>query len=457
MTYWTLTPRALLQGHPAAKMWPYVLPSVGGAIEWLRALGVERGQRVGLAGVNAPTTAALLQALPLTGVTTVLFNRRLTLVELENQVAHARLDYLIADRAHPLAERRQAISLPDNFADQPLAEVTPLADHDAALVLFTSGTSGQAKAARLSWSAIRHAADAAVQVFSLASGTTWLGCLPLDHIGGASVIFRSGRGGGTVILQDRFAATTTTQIIDQHEINGISVVPTMLHRLMSERGNRPWPPALRYLLTGGGPLTSELIARCTALGLPPCQTYGLTEAASQVCTLLPHHAHMHPGSAGLPLPGMQVQISNGVIEVRGPTLFSGYEEYGVVRKPLAPNSWFNTGDLGHKDAQGFLTVYGRHTDLIISGGENIYPADLEAILERHPAIAEAGVYAIADAEWGQIVAVVLVAHGEPLSDAEFIAWCAINVANFKRPRRWRWATALPRTATGKLQRHLLAD
>ena len=455
MTHWTLTPRALLPGHPAAVMWPFLLPSVGGAMLWLRSLGIERGQRIGLAGVNAPTTAALLQALPLTGVTTVLFNRRLTLAELENQVVNARLDHLIADPTHPLAERRQAIFLPDKFADQPVAEVTPLADNDAALVLFTSGTSGQAKAARLSWSAIRYAADAAVQVLSLTPGTSWLGCLPLDHIGGASVIFRSGRGGGTVVLQDRFAAPATTQIIDAHEVNGISVVPTMLHRLINERENRPWPAALRCILTGGGPLTTELMARCTALGLPPSQTYGLTEAASQVCTLLPHDAAMHPGTAGLPLPGMEIRINDGVIHVRGPSVFSGYEEQGIVREPLAPNRWFNTGDLGELDAHGFLTVHGRRTDLIISGGENIYPAEIEATLERHPAIAEAGVYGIADAEWGQVVAAVLVAHGEPLKDTDFTAWCAMNLATFKRPRRWRWTTALPRTATGKLQRHLL--
>ena len=455
MTHWTLTPRALLPGHPAAVMWPFLLPSVGGAMVWLRTLGIERGQRIGLAGVNAPTTAALLQALPLTGVTTVLFNRRLTLAELENQVVNARLDHLIADPTHPLAERRQALSIPDTFADQPVTDVTPLADNDAALVLFTSGTSGQAKAARLNWSAIRHAADSAVQVLALTPGNTWLGCLPLDHIGGASVIFRSGRGGGTVVLQDRFAASATTQIIDAHEANGISVVPTMLHRLINERENRPWPAALRCILTGGGPLTAELIARCTALGLPPSQTYGLTEAASQVCTLLPHDAVMHPGTAGLPLPGMEIRIKDGVIHVRGPSVFSGYEEQGIVREPLAPNSWFNTGDLGELDAHGFLTVHGRRTDLIISGGENIYPAEIEATLERHPAIAEAGVYGIADAEWGQVVAAVLVAHGEPLKDTDFTAWCAMNLANFKRPRHWRWATTLPRTATGKLQRHLL--
>lgn len=457
MTAWTLTPRALLPGHPAAVWWPYLLPGVGGALVWLRAHGIERGQRIGLAGLNTPTTAALLQALPLAGVTTVLFNRRLTADDVEAQATRAQVDRVLTEASHPFAGRRKTIAIPAAFADQPVADATPLADGDAALVLFTSGTSGTAKAARLSWAALRHSADAAVQVLPLAPGSTWLGCLPLDHIGGAMVILRSGRGGGTVVLHDGFDAEAVTQAIDAGEVHGASVVPTMLHRLLAARGDRPWPATLRCLLTGGGPLSSDIIARSTALGLPPSQTYGLTEAASQVCTLLPHHAAAHAGSAGRALPGMQVRIVDGVIQVRGPALFSGYETDGVVCEPLPADGWFSTGDLGELDADGFLTVHDRRTDLILSGGENLYPAEIEAALERHPQIAEASVYGVADAEWGQVVAAVLVARGDPPNDDAFTAWCAEHLAGFKRPRRWRWAQELPRTATGKLQRHLLGE
>ena len=154
---------------------------------------------------------------------------------------------------------------------------------------------------------------------------------------------------------------------------------------------------------------------------------------------------------------MQVRIVDGVIAVRGPALFSGYETAGSVTEPLSADGWFNTGDLGELDANGYLTVFGRRCDLILSGGENIYPAEIEAALERHPQIAEAGVYGVIDDEWGQVVAAVLVARGEPPSDADLTTWLASTVAGFKRPRRWRWATALPRTATGKLQRQQLAD
>lgn len=457
MTSWTLTPRALLPGHPASVLWPYLLPGVGGALVWLRSQGIERGQRIGLAGLNTPTTAALLQALPLAGVTTVLFNRRLTPDELAEQVTRAHVNRVIADREHPLAGRRTTLPIPAAFPDQPVADATPLSGNQPALVLFTSGTSGTAKAARLSWTALQHAADAAVEVLALTPGSTWLGCLPLDHIGGAMVIMRSGRGGGTVVLHDGFDAEAVTQAIDAGAVHGASVVPTMLHRLLAARADRPWPATLRCLLTGGGPLSAEAIARSTALGLPPGQTYGLTEAASQVCTLLPADTAAHAGSAGRAVPGMQVRIVDGVIQVRGPALFSGYETDGVVSEPLPADGWFSTGDLGELDAQGFLTVHGRRTDLIVSGGENVYPAEIEAALERHPQIAEAGVHGVIDVEWGQVVAAVLVARGEPPSDDEFTAWCAEHLAGFKRPRRWCWARELPRTATGKLQRHLLGE
>ncbi|MBA3699858.1 MAG: AMP-binding protein [Planctomycetes bacterium] len=452
---WTLTPRALLPGHPAAVLWPYLLPGVGGALVWLRSHGIERGQRIGLAGLNTPATAALLQALPLAGVTTVLFNRRLTGDDLMAQAGRAHVNRILAEPTHPLAKRRTTIAIPAVFPDQPVADATPLTDTNAALVLFTSGTSGTAKAARLSWAALRHAADAAVQTLGLTPASTWLGCLPLDHIGGAMVVLRSGRGGGTVMLHERFDADAVTQVIDGGAIHGLSVVPTMLHRLLAARGERPWPTTLRCLLTGGGPLAPDDIARSTALGLPPSQTYGLTEAASQVCTLLPTEAAAHPGSAGRPLPGMQVRIVDEVIQVRGPALFSGYEDAGVVGEPLPADGWFSTGDLGTIDDKEFLTVHGRRSDLIVSGGENVYPAEVEAVLERHPLIAEAGVYGISDAEWGQVVAAVLVARGPPPDDDQLGGWLATNLAGFKQPRRWRWAEALPRTASGKLQRHLL--
>ncbi len=454
MSHWFLPLQKLPVDHPATRCWHYILPNVGGALAWLRSLGVTRGCRLGLAGANTPETAALLQAAPLAGATTILFNRRLTINELLQQRDQAAVSLVIADQHHPLASFSTII--PPTFAHDALPDVSPLLPTDPGFIIFTSGTSGQAKAARLSWSAICSACDSATAILNMDPNTTWLGCLPLDHIGGASIILRAGRCGNTVLLCTHFDATAINQLLGIRPVDGISVVPTMLHRLLNDRQSRPWPTTLRILLTGGGPLSAELINRSTALGLSPHQTYGLTEAASQVTTLLPADAASHPGSAGRPIPGMELRITYDVIEIRGSSLFDGYEIDGQLSEPHDANSWFNTGDIGQVDNDGFLTIHARRTDLIISGGENVYPTEIEAILERHPAIAEAGVFAINDPEWGQRVAAVVVARASPLSNADLDAWCAQHLAAFKCPKRWHWAKTLPRTATGKLQRHLLS-
>jgi O-succinylbenzoic acid--CoA ligase len=390
----------------------------------------------------------------LAGATTILFNRRLTTNELLQQRNHAAISLLIADPHHPLAN--VATIIPPSFAQDALCNVTPLQPADPAFIIFTSGTSGQAKAARLSWSAICSASDNATAVLNMDSNTIWLGCLPLDHIGGASIILRAGRCGNSVLLSSHFDATAINQLLEITPVHGMSIVPTMLHRLLQDRQARPWPTTLRILLTGGGPLSADLIARSTALGLPPQQTYGLTEAASQVTTLLSSEAAAHPGSAGRSLPGTELKIIDGMIAIRGPSLFDGYENDGLLSEPHSAHSWFMTGDIGQVDKDGYLTVHARRSDLIISGGENVYPAEVEAVIERHPAIAEVGVYGISDPEWGQVVAAVVVARHIPPTTTELETWCAQFLAPFKCPKKWRWATSLPRTATGKLQRHLLS-
>jgi O-succinylbenzoic acid--CoA ligase len=462
---WSLVPEPCPAGFPGPWLW--LLPGVGAALDWLRAAGLERGARAGLAGLNTPATAALLLAAPLAGVTLVLLNRRLAPGELAAQVAQARIRAVLAAPGHPLATHPAARLLPESFPAGPArTPPTPLADGDAALVLFTSGTTGAARAARLDLAALRHAGAAAVAHLGLGPAERWLACLPLDHIGGASMVTRAALSGCALLLVERFAAEAVAEALAAHAITGLSVVPTMLRRLVDAQAGRPWPVTLRTILTGGGPLDAALIAHCTALGVAPCQTYGLTEAASQVCTLRPEEAAAHPGSAGRALPGMALRVQGahgaaaapgtvGEILVRGPGLFSGYEDAaGALTTPFA-DGWFATGDLGELDSGGFLTVHCRRTDLILSGGENLYPAEIEGVLATHPGLADAAVVPSPDPEWGQVPTALLVARAAPLPAAELATWIAARLPGFKRPRRWTWVASLPRTATGKLQRFRL--
>jgi O-succinylbenzoic acid--CoA ligase len=451
----------------AAQPWRWWLPGVAGALSWLADHGLKAGMRMGLAGANLPACAALLQAAPLSGITTVLFNRRLSPTALGAQLRESACAALVTAPGGARAEagRIPTILLPEDFpACAAHPSLAPLSREQAALVLFSSGTGGEPKAVRLSMAALSAAAAAAVERLALVRADHWLGCLPLDHIGGASLVLRAGLCGYTLTLVERFDATAVDQLLGGG-VTGISVVPTMLDRLVAARAGRAWPPSLRVLLTGGAPLAGELALSTSRLGLAACETYGLTEAASQVCTSAP--ADATPGSCGTPLPGMALRIrrpdggvagpgESGIIEIAGAALFDGYEQDGEVVQRHPRGAWFATADLGTLDGAGRLSVQGRSDDLINSGGEKIDPAEIEAVLERHPAILEAGVHGAPDAQWGQLVSAVLVARGAPPPAAELQAWCSERLGGFRSPRAWRFVAALPRTASGKLQRRKLA-
>jgi O-succinylbenzoic acid--CoA ligase len=444
----------------------YLIPGAGAALAWLRGHGLDPGARLGLVAENTPTVLALLQAAALGGVCVVLVNRRLDAAARAAQAASAGLDAWIG----PADVAVKSLVLPTEFAlaQRPdPAHLTAPEGERPALVLFTSGTTGTPKAARLSVRALASAARAATERLALSPADTWIACLGLDHIGGASFAWRAAVCGHRLRLVERFAPAAVNALIDGGD-SGISVVPTMLHRLIAERGaradpeQRRWPATLRVLLTGGGPLPDALAARSAALGVEPSQTYGLSECASQVCTLHPA-ASEGRGSAGVPLPGAGLRIVSddgdpappgavGRIEVRGPMLFSGYEERGTLPLPQVPTQWFNTGDLGHLDDDGRLHVHCRRSDLIVTGGENVYPAQLEAALAEHPRVAQAAVWGEDDEEWGQVVTAALVAAGPEPAREDFSAWMAARLPGFQRPRRWAFVAELPLTANGKLAR-----
>ncbi len=412
------------------------LPGAAAAAMWLRRQ-VRPGARVVFRSAPTPAAAALIQGAWAAGVCLIPLNRRLAPSEAADVLARARAD-LVLDEDLP-----EFAGTGDPGRDE----------HDPAapgLILFTSGTSGVPKAVRLARRALRASAGAAALRLELTAADTWGACLPLDHIGGIGIILRSMLTGCAVQLHPRFDPAAVAAGLAAGA-TGISLVPTMLHRLVAQ--DQQWPTHLRTLLIGGGPLPRSLAERSHQLGRAPAQTYGLTECASQVCTLAPDEAAAGLGTAGTPVAGMEVSLTlAGAIRVRGSSLMDGYEDLPL---PFDADGWFTTGDLGAFDAAGRLTVLGRHDEVLVTGGEKAPPHEIEAHLEAHPGIREAGVYGVPDAEWGQQICAVLVAAAEPLPEAEVREWLA-QLSDFKRPKRWRWAAALPRTALGKLQRQRLA-
>lgn len=311
--------------------------------------------------------------------------------------------------------------------------------------LFTSGTTGVPNVVRLTRENFEANARASAERMGADSSHRWLGTLPLFHIGGLAMLFRVASMAGSIDLEASFDAGRVALAFDAG-VTHASLVPTMLDRVMPLLApNGGGRGSLVAILIGGGPMTSTTLKAARALGLPVLQTYGLTEACSQVTTELMSEAD--GTTAGPAIPGVQVRIMNpdgdgvGEIEVQGPTVALGY------------GPWLATKDLGRLDARGRLTIFSRRTDLIVTGGENVYPAELEGVLREHPAIRDVAVGAKEDAEWGQLVAAVIELNSA-ITNEELQAWARERLASFKVPRAWVRAS-VPRNATGKVDRAAL--
>jgi o-succinylbenzoate---CoA ligase len=341
--------------------------------------------------------------------------------------------------------RARAVLVPTDPREShpPTAEGVEAVDGDT--VLFTSGTTGVPKPVVLSRANHEASAIASAWNLGVAPDDRWLCVLPLHHVGGLAILWRSVIYGTTVVLHERFEVGAVVAAVASGEVTLASLVPTMLRRMraagMSGAGS------LRAILLGGGPVPRELLEWAAAAGLPVLQTYGMTETASQVATLRAGEAVMHHGSAGRPLLGVELRVAEGgEILLRGPM---------VARGAMADDGWLHTGDAGHLDEDGFLHVEGRIDEVIVTGGENVGAVEVEDALLSHPAVADAAVSGRPDREWGEAVTawVVLATH---VPDAELAAHCRAHLAGHKVPKAFLRVEELPRNAAGKVVRSRLS-
>ena len=471
VAHWArVAPDALALGGDGGVRWTYRELDREAArwADWLARHGAAPGERVALIAGNHPATVAVLHALARLGAVAAPLNTRLTAAEVCPQVDRLEPSLVLADPAFadrvPGAHVLDAGRLDDPVPAKDSATAPlPTLDADAPhTILFTSGTTGVPRGATLS--ARCHQASALASALNLGgdAGQRWLGTLPLFHAGGLAMMQRCAWYGAALTLHPGFDADRVSAALDGDGLTHASLVPTTLARLLDARDGRPLPATLRAVLIGGAPAPAALLDRAAHPGV--LHTYGLTEAASQVAT---ERLGDRPDrrTSGVPLVGTTIRIVDdrrrrlppgeaGEIEVRGPTIMTGYwREPEATARVLDADGWLRTGDLGELDAGGRLTVHARRVDLILSGGENVYPAEIEAVLVAHPAVADAAVVGIPDPEWGERPAAVLVGRAaDRPADAELDAWCRARLAGFKIPRRWAWATELPRNAAGKTDR-----
>lgn len=467
----------------------------GQLAEQLATAGVGEKSRVALLATNGLAYVAFVHALTRLGAILVPLNTRLTTEELRWQIGDVRAELLVstpalAERADalgsalptlpcailqtifPTPERAEIQLLIPESSPYPRSEIAPrpLIDLTATqVIMYTSGTTGKPKGVVITYGMQWWNASGSALNLGHSPHDCWLACLPLFHIGGLSILMRSVIYGISVLLLEKFEEHAVNQAILRDGVTIISVVAVMLQRMLDalDKGEQ-YPANLRCVLLGGGPAPRPLLEQCASLHIPVAQTYGLTESCSQAVTLAPADALRKLGSAGRPLLPVQLQIRQenqpvpagepGVIYLQGPTITPGYADRPDATAEAFQDGWFCTGDLGYLDADGYLYVLDRRSDLIISGGENVYPAEIESVLLAHPAISEAGVCGQPDPRWGQVAVAFITVHpGQQTDSAAILAYAQQRLARYKVPRTIHIVKELPRNSSGKLLRRALPD
>ncbi|MBE0642836.1 MAG: o-succinylbenzoate--CoA ligase [Bacteroidetes bacterium] len=450
-----------------AARWPERIALVDGDERWnwsrlhdeARALAAELQQTHGVAPGDIVATALendaghviLLHAIFLCGAIAAPLNVRLTAAEQSRQIAHL--------------QPRLFLSEPVSFTASS-ADFHPVQTDESRLcsILFTSGTSGEMKAVPHTWMNHRASAEGSAENLGVRTDDNWMCVIPLYHIGGLAIVTRSLFYGTALTVWKGFEASAILETLGRERITLLSLVPTMLQRMLEANASFTAAslPALRAILLGGAAASRTLWDDALARGLPVLGTYGLTETCSQVVTASPSALAAMAGSAGRPIGGAELRIEDehgnaltsgntGEICIRGTMVATGYLRNVPLTAERFANGWFHSGDVGMIDDANCLHVIGRRDDMIVTGGENVYPTEIEDILVRHPAVHETAVTGVEDADWGQKIAAAIVCHAD-LTVAELEDWCRREMAGYKIPRVWLRVEVLPRTASGKLIR-----
>ena len=435
-------------------------------------MGIRKGDKVGILQGNTFEMVLTIHAHMLIGTEMVLFNIRLSPKELLWQLKDSGVGTVFTDREHlsMLREYGQGKVCCIQDIEPAVSEtefdpfvVGEIDLHSPVTYMYTSGTTGRPKAVIQTYGNHWWSAAGSMLNLGLQERDVWLCAVPLFHISGLSILMRSVIYGMTVILHSHFDEQQVNRAIREQHVTIASVVTAMLNRLLINLKEEAYPAAFRCMLLGGGPAPLSILESCKKKGIPVYQTYGMTETSSQFVTLSPEYSLSKLGSAGKALFPCQLKIMDGQKEagvnevgeivVKGPNVTSGYagnEEANA--QAFLEGGWFRTGDMGRLDNDGFLYVVDRRSDLIISGGENIYPAELESAICEHPAVLEAGVTGLPDEKWGMVPIAFIVLKDQSCTVDELQEHCLNNLAKYKRPREMYIVKELPKNASNKLVR-----
>ena len=430
-----------------------------GVVHVARKLEPLQASRIAILSDNSVTMAIYVLATMVVHKELLLLNVHLKPKEIKNQLAQLDVTTVLHS-----VERREQLSnsfstivfesleriLSDEEADDTFDWT--FEDRDIAAIMNTSATTGQFKSVPLRWGQIRAHVQASKEVLGKTEQDNWLMILPLFHVSGLSILLRSLYNGTAVTILPKYDEAQVLKLIESENINMMSLVPTILTQLEPSISHHK----LRVILLGGEFIPMALIDACEKKSLPIYKTYGMTETFSQSVTFSVLDYPHKRDSVGKPLPGMQVRIDKpdadgvGEIHLTGPMVMTGY----IDKEPIDGD--LNTDDIGYVDEDGFVYILNRRKDLIISGGENIYPKELEDLVYTLPSVKECAVVPVPDPKWGQVPALFVAFHdGESMTADAILSFMTKSLAKYKVPKYVKILPALPRNGTGKIVRNEL--
>ena len=430
-----------------------------GVVHVARNLEPPQVSRIAILSDNSVTMAIYVLATMVVHKELLLLNVHLKPKEIENQLAQLDVTTVLhsVERQEQLPNSISTIvfeSLERILSDEEADDTFDwtFEDRDIAVIMNTSATTGQFKSVPLRWGQIRAHVQASKEVLGKTEQDNWLMVLPLFHVSGLSILMRSLYNGTAITILPKYDEIKVLELIKSEKINMMSLVPTILTQLEPKITHHK----LRVILLGGEFIPMALIDACEKKSLPIYKTYGMTETFSQSVTFSVLDYPHKRDSVGKPLPGMQVRIDKpdadgvGEIHLKGPMVMTGY----IDKEPIDGD--LNTDDIGYVDEDGFVYILNRRKDLIISGGENIYPKELEDLVYTLPSVKECAVVPVPDPKWGQVPALFVAFHdGESMTADEIVSFMTKSLAKYKVPKYVKILPALPRNGTGKIVRNEL--
>ena len=433
----------------------------------LVANDIRHKQRIAVLGPSKPSLIFMMYGCMHLQCEMVMLNRKLSKAELEYQIQDAEAEVVLVDDADvdllPEHIQKLTFSTVEESKAIPVEIAPDWSVNQTITIMYTSGTTGFPKGVRQTVGNHQSSALSSVLNIGLTVEDVWHCAVPLFHISGFSILVRSLLYGNEVKLYEKFDKERAVQDLAEGRVTHMSVVAVMLERILQglEEKQLKASPKFKVMLAGGGPVPKKYLERANSLDIAVCQTYGMTETSSQTATLSNKEALRKLGSVGKPLFFNQIKIDTkepgkeGEILIRGPHVTPGYIGRFADKSPTI-DGWLHTGDIGYLDDEGYLYVVDRRSDLIISGGENIYPAEVENVLMGHDAIREAGVCGIDDEVWGQVPIAFIVLKSD-IREEDLQNYCLEKLAKYKIPKKFYVVSELPRNGSNKLMRRKLKD